>query len=131
MAATSSDGTAASFSTHAGGQRGGERVGKASLYVSDYLGEKTHEYEVWCRALANQNAFRRYELAPFGNFFTVGPKIEWYLCNADGWRAKYKWKQTPRFLQAGYLMSEQPLLMQLVQRIEDEFGEKVNQYAST
>jgi len=56
----------------------------------------------------------------------VGPKVEWYLCNESGWRAKYKWGQTPRFLQAGYPMDDEPLLMELVKRIKVEFGEDAN-----
>ena len=96
--------------------------------MEDYLGtEKTAEYESWCRLLAFDNRFQRYELAPFGRFLVVGPKLEWYLCDANGYRAKYNWKQTPRFLQAGFPMDMETLLMYLVQRIKDEFGEHVNQ----
>ena len=95
--------------------------------MEDGLGANTAKYESWCRALAEQNKFQRYELAPFGRFLNVGPKSEWYLCDASGRRAKYSWQQTPRFLQAGFPMETEPLLMQLVTRIETEYGEHVNQ----
>ena len=64
-----------------------------------------------------------------GKLLKAGPKIEWYLCNEGGERPKYEWGQTPRFLQAGFPMREEPLLMALVERIKTEFGEDVNQCA--
>jgi hypothetical protein len=105
----------------------GQSVGHESWYSESYLGAQTAEYEQWCEQLAAEGSFQRYELTPFGNFLLSGPKLEWYLCNALGERAKYQWQQTPRFLQAGYPMENQPLLMALVDRIWVEFGERVNQ----
>ena len=107
---------------------GVECIGHATKYMPAYLGARTLDFERWCRAFAEDNKFLRYELEPYGNFMKAGPKIEWYLCNEPGWRAKYKWIQTPRFLQAGYPMEHEPLLMELAKRIKDEFGEDVNQY---
>jgi hypothetical protein len=106
-----------------------ECIGYETKYMPAYLGARTLDFERWCRAFADSNKFQRYELEPYGNFMKVGPKIEWYFCNESGWRAKYKWGQTPRFLQAGYPMDDELLLMELVKRIKDEFGEDVNQYA--
>jgi hypothetical protein len=103
-------------------------AGLAGLeYVEHCLGTKKTEYENWCCKLADDGKFQRYELEPFGNFLMNGPKLEWYICDERGWRPKYKWIQTPRFLQAGYPMTEEPLLMALVKMIKDKYGEDVNQ----
>ena len=103
-----------------------ETVGVDSTYHPTYLGADTQAYEEWCCTLAADSKFRRYELEPWGNFMKVGPKLEWYVCNEQGYRSKYSWGQTPRFLQAGYPMDEEPFVMNLANRIENEFGEKVN-----
>ena len=102
-----------------------ETVGAASAYYPCYLGDETPAYEGWCRSLAEQGKFQRYELEPFGKFIKVGPKCEWFTKDVRGWRSKYGWGQSPRFYQAGYPMEDEPMVLALAERIEPEFGEKV------
>lgn len=104
-----------------------EHVGQASLYMANYLtGDQEAKYLEWCRSLAQANHFQRYELFPWGNFLKKGPKVEWYLCDDQGRRAKYGWGQLARFYQAGHPMEDCPLVVQLRNRIHDEFGDDVN-----
>jgi len=98
-----------------------------AVYAQDYLAAQERDYLAWCRALAEQGKFQRYEQnMPGYSFMVAGPKLEWYLCDERGWRCKYGWGQTPRFWQAGYPMEPEPLLMALVRRIKEDFGEDVN-----
>ena len=113
-------------SEHEEDTAGEERVGYASVYVPDYPNAQNAQYLGWCRELADQNKFQRYELnGPGYGFLIAGPKVEWYRCDERGWRTKYGWGQTPRFWQAGYPMEDEPLVETLALRIEKEFGEKV------
>ena len=113
-------------SEHEEDAAGEERVGHASVYKPDYLIAQEAQYLGWCRELADQNKFQRYELnGPGYGFLIAGPKVEWYRCDERGWRTKYGWGQTPRFWQAGYPMEDEPLVEALARRIEDESGEKV------
>ena len=101
-----------------------------SIYAQDYLVGQEDRYPnlMWCRKFADEGKFQRYEqLMPGYSFMVVGPKLEWYLCDAHGYRTKYGWGQTERFWQAGYPMEQEPLLMALVRRIKMDFGEDVNQ----
>ena len=113
-------------SEHEEDAAGEERVGHASVYKPDYLIAQEAQYLGWCRELADQNKFQRYELnGPGYGFLIAGPKVEWYRCDERGCRTKYGWGQTPRFWQAGYPMEDEPLVEALARRIEDESGEKV------
>jgi hypothetical protein len=107
-----------------------ERIAEtyASEYIPSYLeADERADLEAMCYDLADQGKFQRYELTPYGNFLAAGPKIEYYICNERGERARYGWGQTPRFWQAGYPMDDQ--LIRLVERIEQDYKERVNQCA--
>jgi hypothetical protein len=104
-----------------------EHVGEASTYMPLCQAAPAGEYLPWCRKLAEEDKFQRYEqTGPGYSFMKVGPKIEWYLRDDQGRRAKYGWGQTPRFWQAGYPMELEPLVMKLATYIEKTYDEKVN-----
>ena len=100
-----------------------EEFGEGSEYIENYLGAKTQAYETHFKKFADECKFQRYEQRmPGYPFMKKGPKREWYLCDGRGFRAKYGWGQTQRFWQAGYPMQDEPLLMELLQRISHEFN---------
>ena len=72
------------------------------MYAQSYLASQNLEYLAWCRALADQGKFQRYEQnMPGYGFLISGPKLEWYLCDERGWRSKYGWGADAALLASG------------------------------
>ena len=99
-------------------------IGKASEYVPDYLGDEESVGLAFCNRM--KPFVQRYKLLQYKNYMIVGPKVEFYIANADGERPKYEWGQAKEWLQAGYPMEPEPFLMALVKSIRKKYGEDVN-----
>ena len=109
-----------------------EQIAQGTVYAPHYIADQAPRYLDWCKSLAAQGKFTRYELnMPGYGFLLAGPKIEWYRSDARGFRTKYAWGQTPRFWQAGYPMAEDSMLqesmvLELAQHIKVTYGDDVN-----